>query len=271
MTEQDPCTVFRAAFDASMADTAAAPFPTEQVTHLNGCEDCQGWLDDNEDKMFRPGDSPEDAMRRMAPFMAAVGTLEVSDEETETTRALRAQRAADERRVDEAVRAFIGRHPHLAPAAHGIDMAKYEYAAFFCALNGVNMLIRRIARRGEEEPSSYGLREDGAVLVGGVVKVPAASVLREIRESIVGERKVPDDEKTPDLGEALRREAAWSDDETCAKLAKWIVEAMRVKPDIMRNYRVIGAEGGDILLLEPIRTGTGERDAVELWNVRARR
>lgn len=260
------CTLFRAALEAVM-DLPDVGFPLERAKHLNGCEGCQEWLDE-----LDFGDASDETLgRRLGPLMEALAQLEAELQPSPTQVALAEAREADERRVDEAVRAFIDRHPHLAPAAYGIDMTRFEHAAFFSALHGVNMLIRRIARRGEEEPSTYGLREDGAVLVGENVRVPASSVRAEIGRSIVQHRIVPEEEKTPDLGEALRREAAWRDDETCAKLAKWIVEAMRVKPDIMRNYRVVGTEGGDTLLLEPIRTTTGERDAVELWNVRPRR
>lgn len=248
---EDPCASFRAALAAQLSGAGPADFPLDAARHLDACEDCQEQLDGLE----KPDDESDEAMlSKMMPIMEALAKLEAEAGPSPEQLAMTEDRAAEKRDIDVITRDFIARHPDLEPSKHGIDMEKYEHGVFFNALQAVNLLMNRALRSSELFPESCGLREDGAVFLDGAVRVPAESVQKEINRFIVGERK---DDVTKD---------SWYDHVTCAKLAGWIVAAVRSKPDIMRNYRMLNVKAPDprVILLEPIRTGPDE-DPLDLW------
>lgn len=259
------CETFRAAIATAFKSPEPVDVPDEQLLHVHGCESCLEWID-----AFVPeGLTDGEAGDRLMALFTKIDALARTDLPPDATmQALHAERDRREAEVEAAVTGFIARHPELDPTSHGIPMERFEPIIFFTAVDAVGMLIRRIVRRGVHEPAFYGLRDDGEVFIGSATAVPAAGVRREIREFIVNHRIVPDDEKVEDLGEALRLEAAWNDEETCAKLAAWIVRAVRLKPDLMRDFRMIGTSTGDprVILLEPVRSKDVNGDPLASWN-----
>lgn len=263
MTEHDLCASFRAALTALLAGSGGSEFPLEQARHLNDCGACQEWFDGQD-----PACEGDELDRRVMPLMEALATLDGERPPSPEQLALAAECDERERELEAAIRGFVDRHPELDPSAFGIDMSRFEPYALYSALEAMRLLIRHVIRRGESQPSSYGLRDDGAVFIGGAEKVPAGSVHAEIGRWVVHDRKFTPEEMTDDLAEALREEAAWSDDAVCAKFAAWVVQAVRRKPDLMLKFRMIGVDPADpkIILLVPIETAADERDAVALWN-----
>jgi hypothetical protein len=259
------CDTFKAAITAAFGSSGPVDVDDGQLLHIHGCERCLEWLD-----AFVPeGLSDGQATDRLMSLIEKIDALAKTDLLPDATvRALHEQRDRREAELEAAVLGFIARHWELDPVLHNIPMERFEPLIFFTALDAVNMLIGRVVSRQGPQPAYYGLRDDGQIFVEDAPTIPAAGVQREILEFIRDCRIVPEEEKVEDLDEALRLERAWRDDETCTKLARWIVLAVRLKPDLMRNFRMIGTAAHDprVILLLPIKTGTGDRDPVSLWN-----
>ncbi len=262
----DACASIHATLSAQLDSGLPFDLTLEEVRHLNACADCEEWFETHIDNADL-GEDEDAAIARVQPLLERFAELEAEAPPDAAAEALASARDAENASFETVVRAFIAKHPLLDPAAHDIPMDRYRYPVFFMVVHTVNMLMRRILRSDEAMAKVYGLRDDGEVFLDGISKVPAASVQREIAQWLGIERIVPEAEKTPDLQEAFRREKAWRDDETCVKLARWIVAAIRCKPDLMRNFRMVGVSPKDprMILLEPIRTKSGERDPLELW------
>jgi hypothetical protein len=263
---ENTCDAFKSAMAAALASGGPIDPPMEIVRHLADCEACLEWFE-GQDLGLPDGSADPEAFMRVGPLFDKLAQLEDERPPDPAREALQAEHDRREAEFRALVAAFVARHPSLAPEKHGIPMDRYDPLIFFLAVDGLNGLMRRYHRRDDRDSHTFALREDGAVFIDGREAIPLSSVRGEIRLLIRDSRIVPEEEKTPDLAEALRREAAWRDDETCDKLAKWVVAAICVKPDLMRNFRLFDMSLGSpqYFALEPIRAGTGERDHLDLW------
>ena len=263
---ENACDAFRAAMTEVLASPGPVDLPSGHVRHLNACEACQSWFD-AQDLGVDEDATDEQLIERMAPLLLRLEELEAGRPPDPAALALQATHDRREAELLAAIEGFIAKHPALAPEKHGIPTERYSAFIFFHAVDAMNLLMRGYHRRDDRGPHAFALREDGAIFIDGEEAIPVAGVRKEIGRWIRDCRIVPEAEKTPDLEEAFRREAAWSDDETCAKLAAWAVEAVRAKPDLMRNFRLTEMSLGSpqYLALEYLPTGTGDRDHLDLW------
>lgn len=262
---ESACDAFKTAMTSALASPGPVDPPMELLRHLSACDGCADWFGAQD--LVGKDATEEEMMERVAPLMAKLDEME-GDAPHDRDAALREEAGHRDAELLAVIERFLAKHPELAPGKHGIPMERYRSAfIFFHAVDALNRLMRHYHRRDDRGPHSFALREDGAVFIDGKEAIPLSSVRGEIREWIRDLRVVPEEEKTPDLGEALRREAAWSDDETCAKLVAWAVAAIRVKPDLMRNFRLTEVSLGSpqYLVFEEIRTKNGERELEDLW------
>jgi len=261
MPESD-CDEFRRVLTAVLDGSGTLEAAKGRMLHLIACEDCGDWFCAQE--IADPSNADlQGKQSAFAELFYELARDAPPEPPSEMEIAMRDTRDASDRDVDATVERFLAKHPSLAPEAFGIDMTKFTHATFFCAVDAVNMLLCRI---GDAAPgATYSLNEDGAVFLEGEPAVKAEAVRREIGRFIAGTRIVPEEEKVEDLVEAIQLDAAWRDDETCAKLAKWIVAAVSLKSDLLRNFHLIDTFVGRLIVLERVKRGTSPPTALDLW------
>jgi hypothetical protein len=200
-----------------------------------------------------------------------VGRLFEDTADAEMQEKMRQASDRDKREVREAVTAFIEVHPALAPERFGIPVDRYQTDAFFAAVHGLDLLLRRYhrsRRRTPHERAEFILEMDGTVKsLDKAVLIPATSTQREVSRYI-GLCYIPRrEEMTWSLYKAQRQEAERISGiglEHAHSFLRWIQAALRHQPELLHGFRALLGKSKQKTLLISVKPDSNE-DRLAAW------
>ncbi|MFH1046696.1 MAG: hypothetical protein V1738_00170 [Patescibacteria group bacterium] len=148
------------------------------------------------------------------------------------------------RQVKEAVDKLVAAHPELNPERFGIPVEMYDTVAFFAAVDGVTLLLRRYDRHSPNGrmDNNFVLHEDGRMCaLDGEELIPPTTILNEISHFISEYYRPRPDEMTHSFGKALRKERdriAGVGVKHAQTFLRWMLAALRVRPELIHGFRI---------------------------------
>jgi len=200
------------------------------------------------------------------------GLFQIKDD-IEIQKKMLAARNEDHNRVAQAVRDFIVMRPNLTPERYGIPSERYDYTAYFLAVDRVRMLLETYSRHElKTQASVFILRANGAICAAsGAELIPATSTQREVSRFISEAYLPAPEEMTRNLDKAWQRKRERIEGVGLAHaeaFLRWMQAALRVKPYLMKNFRVaaMAPGGNNITLVELPPATTASDDPLVYWN-----